>query len=151
MRLLFVSILFTFQAVQAKSNFQVLVDDNWMGICCKNNKIVVSNSKECEWKERKRFLIDLTNELQLDCPENAGNPLKCTCERKGERFHGAPDGPVSSSVELKNGAPIFSNIGRETCVFVKNRTLRTRRTNGKWDKEKEIFTDRKCPAFRIKK
>ncbi len=67
-------------------------------------------------------------------------------------MHGAPDGPVSSSLILDDGAPIFPNIGRETCVFVDNGILKTRWSSvqgNKWDSSTETWPDEEARSCEI--
>ena len=134
-----------------RSNFQVKVGGQWKGVCCGSNGPVISGNS-CEWRESGRYLIDLTNDLRLDCPENNGNPVKCTCNRSGERFHGAPGGPVSTSIYYPGGAPIFPNIGRETCLFV-NRSgkLESRLSDVRGNKWSDVngWPDKDCLHFKL--
>lgn len=133
------------------SNLQVRIDGRWRGVCCRNGRPVVS-TRECDWTHGGRVLTDETDDSKLDCPENGGRAVDCTCNDSGERMHGAPDGPVMSSLELDDGAPIFPNIGRETCVYVDDADddrLKTRLTDGRWDDDTESWPDPECPHFRL--
>jgi hypothetical protein len=100
-------------------------------------------------------LIDTTNKRELKCPEAGGKEVDCTCTTgNGERMHGW-DGNVVTSIRLSNGAPIFPDIGKATCVKVISGDFETKKQsagssssnwkNGKWDDGKTG-----CPHFRMR-
>ena len=131
------------------SNLQVLIDGAWRGVCCAGSRLEISDGA-CTWREGGRVLTDTREDEELDCPE--GGPVTCECNSSGERMHGAPGGPVDTSLRLTDGAPIFPNIGRETCVFVDDDgQLKTRNssvTGNKWD-DASGWPDKDCPHFRL--
>ena len=113
---------------------------------------MVPNDQKCVWSEGGRVLTDNTAKKNFDCPENSNKPVNCTCNGDGERMHGAPEGPVSSSLIEADGAPIFPNIGRETCSYSDNGSIKSRLsivTGNKWDPNNNTWPDPKCPFWRL--
>jgi hypothetical protein len=132
------------------SNLQVFIKNNWEPVCCEGKTLTISN-KTCSWQETGRVLTEDSSK-KLNCPENDGNEAACYCGLEGEKMHGAPDGHVSSSLKLPGGAPIFPNIGRETCVKVMpDGSLKAKFSSvkgNKWDNQTG-WPDKSCPHFRL--
>ncbi|MFK7825565.1 MAG: type II secretion system protein [Oligoflexales bacterium] len=106
---------------EPQSNLQVFLDDTWNGICCSaNGAPPLITSSACDWREVGRALIDDTSGLYLDCPANGLNPAACTCTSAlGETYHGVGSpSDARSSLELIDGAPLFPESTKATCIHV---------------------------------
>jgi hypothetical protein len=133
------------------SNFQVKVGEVWKSVCCDGSNLKVSTGT-CSWTEKDRFLTETTSGKKLYCPENGGKEADCSCGTKGEAMHGAPGGHVASSLSRADGAPIFPNIGRETCIKVLSKgdlyAKYSSVKDNKWSNSSG-WPDKTCPHFRL--